>query len=116
MPGATTISVEHISKRFRLYNERYMTLKERVIHFGNLPFEEYWALNDVNIEIYEGETVGLLGHTVDITTGTSATTATPASGTVKAVTFSNGQPELTVQTSGGQTIANVPISEITQVM
>ncbi len=56
------IEVEGVSKRFRLYHEKYMTLKERVIHLGNLPFEEFWALRDVSLEISEGETVGLIGH------------------------------------------------------
>ncbi|MDA8392989.1 MAG: ABC transporter ATP-binding protein [Actinomycetota bacterium] len=56
------ISVEHVSKKFRLYHEKYMTLKERVIHFGNLPFEEFQALTDISMEIGQGETVGLIGH------------------------------------------------------
>jgi ABC-type polysaccharide/polyol phosphate transport system ATPase subunit len=62
MASGVAVSVEHVSKRFRLYHEKYQTLKERVIHFGNLPFEEHWALQDVSMEIYQGETVGLLGH------------------------------------------------------
>jgi flagellar basal-body rod modification protein FlgD len=61
------------------------------------------------------QAVGLIGRTVDLTTGNSTST-TPVSGTVQAVTFSNGQPELTIQTSSGQTIASVSISQITQVM
>ncbi len=60
------------------------------------------------------QAVGLLGHTVDLTTGTSSTAAT-VTGTVQAITYSNGQPQLTIQTSGGQTLANVSISAITQV-
>jgi flagellar basal-body rod modification protein FlgD len=59
------------------------------------------------------QAVGMLGRTVTLTTNTSST---PTSGTVKAVTFSNGTPELTVTTSGGQTIANVTLSQITEVM
>src|SRR6201996_9365833 len=62
MSSTTAVSVERVSKRFRLYQEKYMTLKERAIHMGNLPFEEHWALRDVSMEIYQGETVGLLGH------------------------------------------------------
>jgi ABC-2 type transport system ATP-binding protein len=58
----TAIEITDVSKRFRLYHEKYQSLKERVIHLGRTPFEEFWALHDVNLEIKEGETVGLLGH------------------------------------------------------
>ena len=42
------------------------------------------------------QAVGMLGHTVNLTTGPSST-ATPVTGTVQAVTFSNGQPQLTIK-------------------
>lgn len=58
----TAIGVDDVSKRFRLYHEKYTSLKERVIHFGRIPHEEFWALRDINLDIKEGETVGLLGH------------------------------------------------------
>jgi ABC-2 type transport system ATP-binding protein len=60
--ASTSIVVDDVSKRFRLYHEKYTSLKERAIHFGRVPFEEFWALRDINLEIAEGETVGLLGH------------------------------------------------------
>ncbi|MDZ4827612.1 MAG: ABC transporter ATP-binding protein [Actinomycetota bacterium] len=51
-----------MSKRFRLYHERYNSLKERMIHFGRTPFEEFWAVRDADFEVEQGSTVGLLGH------------------------------------------------------
>jgi ABC-2 type transport system ATP-binding protein len=60
MPAA--IEVEGVSKRFRLYHEKYTSLKERAIHFGRIPFEEFWALSGIELDINEGETFGLLGH------------------------------------------------------
>ena len=59
MPAA--IEVADVSKRFRLYHERYQSLKERLIHFGRIPYEDFWALRDIDLEIEEGATVGLLG-------------------------------------------------------
>ncbi len=56
------VRVEGVSKRFRLYHEKYTSLKERIIHMNNMPHEDLWALADVDIEIGQGETVGLLGH------------------------------------------------------
>jgi ABC-2 type transport system ATP-binding protein len=58
---AAAIQVEKVSKQFRLYHEKYTSLKERVIHLNRIPYEEFWALHDVEIEIPEGQTVGLLG-------------------------------------------------------
>ena len=45
------IEVQNVSKRFRLYKEKYTSLKERVLHAGHLPFEEFWALKDIKIDV-----------------------------------------------------------------
>ncbi len=57
------------------------------------------------------QATGMLGKTVDFTTTGSDTLV----GTVKSVTFSNGQPSVTVTTAKGETIAGVALSNITQV-
>jgi len=56
------IEIRHVSKHFRLYHEHYSSLKERMIHFGRVPYEDFTALNDIDIEIETGTTVGILGH------------------------------------------------------
>jgi len=56
------IEVRHVSKRFRLYHEHYSSLKERMIHLGRIPYEDFVALDDIDIAIEEGTTVGILGH------------------------------------------------------
>ncbi|HUY29573.1 MAG TPA: ABC transporter ATP-binding protein [Acidimicrobiales bacterium] len=56
------IDVQGVSKRFRLYHQKYTSLKERVVHGGHVPFEEFWALEDVSAEITAGQTVGILGR------------------------------------------------------
>ena len=60
MPAA--IEIRHVSKHFRLYHEHYGSLKERMIHFGRIPFEDFIALDDIDVAIEEGSTVGILGH------------------------------------------------------
>src|SRR5271170_1312564 len=60
--GTTAVSVESVSKRFRLYHEKYTSLKEKVIHAGRIPYEDLWALRGVDFEVQEGETVGILGR------------------------------------------------------
>jgi ABC-2 type transport system ATP-binding protein len=58
---ASAIEISSVSKRFRLHHAKYDSLKERVIHFGRIPYDEFWALRDIDFEISEGETFGLLG-------------------------------------------------------
>jgi ABC-type polysaccharide/polyol phosphate transport system ATPase subunit len=60
--GTTAVSVEGVSKRFRLYHEKYSSLKEKVIHIGRIPYTDLWALRDVAFEVKEGETLGILGR------------------------------------------------------
>jgi ABC-2 type transport system ATP-binding protein len=60
--GEVAIDVQGVSKQFRLYHEKYTTLKERVLHAGRIPYEDFWALREIEAEIYSGETVGILGR------------------------------------------------------
>ena len=60
--GNTAVDVQDVSKRFRLYHEKYTSLKEKVIHIGRTPYEDLWAVNDVSFDVKEGETVGILGR------------------------------------------------------
>jgi ABC-2 type transport system ATP-binding protein len=59
---APAITIRGVSKRFSLGNERYDSLKDRVIHLGRTTPHDFWALKDVEFDIEEGTTVGLLGH------------------------------------------------------
>ncbi|MDA8116626.1 MAG: ABC transporter ATP-binding protein [Actinomycetota bacterium] len=59
---ANAIEVDGVSKIFRLYQEKYTSLKERVIKAGKIPYQEFWALKDININVEEGTSIGLLGH------------------------------------------------------
>jgi len=56
------IEIRGVSKRFRLYHEKYTSLKERVIHAGHVPYEEFWALKDIEADIDSGKTIGILGR------------------------------------------------------
>jgi ABC-type polysaccharide/polyol phosphate transport system ATPase subunit len=59
---SNAIEIEHISKKFRLYQEKYTSLKERVLHAGRVPYHDFWALEDVSIDVAHGETLGILGR------------------------------------------------------
>lgn len=59
---AAAVQVEQMSKRFRHYQEKRSSLKERALSLGHNPYQDFWALNDINLVVEEGETIGLLGH------------------------------------------------------
>src|SRR4051794_37188203 len=56
------------------------------------------------------QATSLLGRTVDFGTGQATQT-----GVVKAVSFSSSQPEITVQTPDGRTVAGVSLADVTQI-
>lgn len=58
----TIIKVENVSKRFKLYYDRPLSLKERVIRGSKGAYKEFYALDNVSFEIKKGSTVGLLGQ------------------------------------------------------
>lgn len=57
------------------------------------------------------QATSLLGRTVDLSTSAG----TFVSGEVTAVSFSSGQPLVTIKTADGQTIANISIADVAQV-
>ena len=59
---SSAVEIQNVSKRFHLYLEKYSSLKERLLHLGHIPYEEFWALRDVTAEIQPGSTVGILGR------------------------------------------------------
>jgi len=62
MNEQSAVTVEGVSKRFRLYHERGNSLKERFVKRGQARYEDLWALNDLSFDVKEGETIGILGH------------------------------------------------------
>lgn len=63
-PSEPVISLTNISVRYRVPQERIGTFKEYLIRWmqGQVKNREFWALNDINLEIYQGEVFGLIGQ------------------------------------------------------
>ena len=60
--GDVAISIQDVSKHFRLYHERGTSLKERLVKVRTSRYDELWALSQVSLDIEEGQTIGILGH------------------------------------------------------
>lgn len=58
----TVISVEHVSKKFKLFYDRPLTIKERLIKGSKGDYKEFYALKDVSFNIKKGSTVALIGQ------------------------------------------------------
>jgi ABC-type polysaccharide/polyol phosphate transport system ATPase subunit len=69
--GRTAIEVEHLSKRYQLGEDQFaVTLREAVARSvrrlgrpgGRSRREEIWSLRDVNLQVAEGEALGVIGR------------------------------------------------------
>ena len=56
------IVAENISRRFRVYPQRHVTLKEAIVRRRHLRPVEVWALRGVSFAIDPGESVGFMGR------------------------------------------------------
>jgi ABC-type polysaccharide/polyol phosphate transport system ATPase subunit len=57
------VSIEAVSKTFRLPRQQYSTLKERVLHpFRSTEYDELNAVREISLEIAEGEFFGIVGR------------------------------------------------------
>jgi ABC-2 type transport system ATP-binding protein len=59
-PGS--IVAENVSRRFRVYPQRHVTLKEAIVRRRQLRPVEVWAVRDVSFQIEPGESVGFMGR------------------------------------------------------
>jgi flagellar basal-body rod modification protein FlgD len=75
------------------------------------------SLNDTVTQILSAQAsnqaVGLLGKTVDLANSSSSSSV--ISGTVTAITFSSGQPQLTIELSDGSTVTGLSVGSVSQV-
>gem|GEM_PF-2809807 len=55
------VSIDHVSKRFRIYHERNQSIKQVVLRRRRGVYEEFWAVNDVTVDIPRGCTYGFIG-------------------------------------------------------
>lgn len=61
MNNDIAISVQNLTKIYKLYDTPLDRLKESVNPFGKKYHKDFYALNDVSFEIKKGETVGIIG-------------------------------------------------------
>ncbi len=56
------ITIEEVSKLYRLYDERNDSLKATMMRGRRARYQEFWALTDVSFEVPTGSTFGIIGE------------------------------------------------------
>lgn len=59
MPAA--ITVDDVSKAFKVFHERNQSLKAVVMRRNRIRFDQFWALHNVSFEVPHGSTFGIVG-------------------------------------------------------
>lgn len=64
MKNNIMVSVEQVSMQFNLGQEKIDSLKEYAIKLvkKQLLYKEFWALNDISLEVRKGEVFGIVGY------------------------------------------------------
>ena len=62
MDNSIAISVENISKRFKVYFDKGTSLKEKVLFQSRRRYEERTVLEDISFQVKKGEAIGIIGH------------------------------------------------------
>lgn len=55
------IKIEHLTKVYKIFDKATDRVREALNPFGKRYSKDFYALNDLNIEIKKGETVGIIG-------------------------------------------------------
>lgn len=62
MDDDVVISVDHVSKKFRVYIDKGSQLKEKMLFRERNRYEDRPVLKDISFEVRKGEAIGLVGH------------------------------------------------------
>jgi len=62
MSSEIAIKVENLSKCYHIYEKPSDRLMQMLARSQKKYFKEFWALKDASLEIYKGETVGIIGR------------------------------------------------------
>jgi len=64
LPPQIAVRLDNVSVKYSIPIDRVGTFKEYIIRHlhGPLHFQDFWALNNINLEIQTGESIGIIGQ------------------------------------------------------
>jgi len=58
----SVIIVKNAAKMFKVYHDRAVSLKEKLLFKNRSHYETRWVLNDISFEVQKGEAIGIIGQ------------------------------------------------------
>ncbi|ASS67330.1 MULTISPECIES: ABC transporter ATP-binding protein [unclassified Paenibacillus] len=62
MKNNPVISINNVSKKFKIYKDKPLTLKEKLLRLRSDDYSDFKAVDGVSLTVHKGETVSLIGH------------------------------------------------------
>lgn len=62
MTGKISVSLQNVSKKYRLFNTPKDRFLEAIHPFNKKYHKEFWAIRQINMRIFQGQTVGIIGR------------------------------------------------------
>lgn len=62
MNNQTMISIKNVSKSFKIYYDKPLSVKEKILRLRSKDYSTFTAVNELSLDIKKGETIGLIGH------------------------------------------------------
>jgi ABC-2 type transport system ATP-binding protein len=56
------ITVKNVAKKFKVYYDRAVSLKEKILFRKRNSYKDRWVLNDISFEVEKGEAIGIIGQ------------------------------------------------------
>ena len=56
------IEIKNLSKEFKVFKDKPLTLKEKILNLRSDEYTQFKVLKDINLTVKKGESIGLIGH------------------------------------------------------
>lgn len=57
----SVIYLSKVYKKYKIYHDKAYTLKDKILFWKRNKYEERWVLQDINLDIMQGESIGIIG-------------------------------------------------------
>ncbi len=62
MPDEAILTVDHVTKTFRIHQQKSTSLKQLIAGRGRNQFDDFIAVDNVTFDVFEGEVFGVIGQ------------------------------------------------------
>ncbi|MGG1553528.1 ABC transporter ATP-binding protein [Paenibacillus ferrarius] len=62
MESNYAIEVRNVSKKYKIYQDKPVSLKERFLYTNKSTYQDKWVLQEINLSVLKGKMIGLIGR------------------------------------------------------